>query len=197
MSDRNTISVYDAQAARYAELTNEDNTGDPQLSRFIQAVPAGGKVLDFGCGPGASSAIMAKAGLQVDAMDASEEMVKLASEHPGVSARQATFSDLTVVGIYDGIWANFSLLHATRTEFPRHLSAIHRALKPGGAFFIAMKLGDGDGPDRLGRFYSYYSEDELKTYLEDARFTITSRRRGSGTGLDGSVSEYIALAAHA
>lgn len=197
MSDRNTISVYDAQATRYAELTNEDNTGDPQLGRFIQAVPAGGKVLDFGCGPGASSAIMAKAGLQVDATDASEQMVKLASEHSGVTARQATFFDLTVERIYDGIWANFSLLHATRAEFPKHLSAIHRALKPGGAFFIAMKLGDGDGPDRLGRFYSYYSEDELKTYLEDAGFTITSQRRGSGTGLDGSVSEYLALAAHA
>lgn len=197
MSDRNTISVYDAEAARYAELTHEDNTGDPQLSRFIQAVPVGGKVLDLGCGPGASSAIMAKAGLLVDAMDASEEMIKLALEHPGVTARQAMFSDLTAEGIYDGIWANFSLLHATRADFPKHLSAVHHALKPGGVFYIAMKLGEGEGPDRLGRYYSYYSEDELKTYMEEAGFTITDKRFGSGTGLDGSVSNFIALAAHA
>ncbi len=197
MSDRDTISVYDAQAARYAALTDDDNTGDPQLTRFIQAVPEGGRVLDLGCGPGTSAALMAQAGLQVDATDASAEMVKLASAHPGVSARHASFDALEADGIYDGIWANFSLLHATRTAFPTHLNAIHRALKPGGAFFIAMKLGEGEGPDRLGRYYSYYSEDELKTYLKDAGFTITDQRLGSGTGLDGSVSDFISLAAHA
>ncbi|WP_424832638.1 class I SAM-dependent methyltransferase [Ruegeria sp.] len=197
MTDRNTISVYDAQAARYSELTDADNTGDPQLARFITALPDGGSVLDLGCGPGASSAVMAQAGLQVQAVDASAEMVRLASSHAGVSAIQASFADLDAVAEYDGIWANFSLLHATRADFPGYLRAIHRALKPKGHFYIAMKLGRGDGPDRLGRYYSYYSEDELKTYLQKAGFRITDRRLGSGTGLDGSVSDWIGLTAHA
>ncbi len=197
MSTRDTISVYDAEATRYAALTDDDNAGDPQLTRFIEAVPATGRVLDLGCGPGASAAIMARAGLIVDAMDASAEMVRLASAHTGVSARQATFSDLNAVAAYDGIWANFSLLHASRSEFPDHLETVHQALKPGGVFYIAMKLGQGEGPDRLGRYYSYYSEEELKTYLQEAGFTVTSQKFGSGTGLDGSVSNWIALAAHA
>ncbi len=197
MSDRETISVYDEQAARYADLTDEANTEDPQLTRFIQAVPKVGKVLDLGCGPGASSVIMAQAGLEVEAMDASAEMVRLASAHPGVSACQAAFSDLKDEDVYDGIWANFSLLHAKRADFPNHLAAIHRALKPKGVFYIAMKLGQGEGPDRLGRFYSYYSEEDLKTYLQEAGFTVTARRLGSGTGLDGSVSDWIGLATHA
>ncbi len=197
MSDRDTISVYDTQAARYAELTDDANAEDPQLVSFVQAVPDGGTVLDLGCGPGASAAIMARAGLRVHAMDASAEMVRLASIHPGVAARQAAFSDLEADGEYDGIWANFSLLHAKRAEFPALLAAIHRALKPKGIFFIAMKLGQGDGPDRLGRYYSYYTEDELKTYLQQAGFTVTDQKHGSGTGLDGSVSDWIGLAAHA
>ncbi|MDA7966011.1 class I SAM-dependent methyltransferase [Ruegeria sp.] len=197
MSDRDTISVYNEQAVRYSEMTDDDNFGDPQLSRFIDAIPEGGKVLDLGCGPGASATVMAQAGLQVDATDASVEMVRLASAHEGVHARQAEFSDLDAVAMYDGIWANFSLLHAKRADFPTHLTAIHRALKPGGVFYIAMKLGQGEGPDRLGRYYSYYSEDELKTYLQEAGFTVTDRRLGSGTGLDGSVSDWIGLASHA
>ena len=197
MSDRDTISVYDEQAVRYSDLTDQDNTGDPQLTRFINVIPKGGKVLDLGCGPGASATVMAQAGLQVDAADASIEMVRLASAHTGVSARQAEFADLDAVATYDGIWANFSLLHAKRADFPTYLAAIHRALKPGGAFFIAMKLGQGEGPDRLGRYYSYYSEDELKTYMQKAGFTVTNRRLGSGTGLDGSVSDWIGLACHA
>ena len=197
MSDRDTISVYDEQAARYAELTDADNWGDPQLPRFIQSIPQGGRVLDLGCGPGASAAAMAKAGLVVEAMDASAEMVRLAAAHPGVSARQAGFADLDTVDRYDGIWANFSLLHAKRCDFPGHLSAIHRALKPGGSFYIAMKLGQGEGPDRLGRYYAYYDEDELRAFVQDAGFTVTGHQLGSGTGLDGSVSDWIGLAAHA
>ncbi|WP_299083521.1 class I SAM-dependent methyltransferase [uncultured Ruegeria sp.] len=197
MSDRDTISVYDAQAARYAELTDDSNKSDRGMDDFIATIPAGGTVLDLGCGPGASALVMAEAGLQVDATDASAEMVKLASAHKGVSARQATFADLDADNAYDGVWANFSLLHAPRSEFPNHLAAIHTSLKPGGVFFIALKLGEGEGPDRLGRYYSYYSEDALKTHLQDAGFTVTNQWHGSGTGLDGSESEWIRLAAHA
>ncbi|WP_170608416.1 class I SAM-dependent DNA methyltransferase [Ruegeria arenilitoris] len=197
MSDQDTISVYNAQAARYAALTDEDNSADPQLTRFIQSVPQGGTVLDIGCGPGMSAAVMAQSGLKVEAIDASTEMVKLAAKHPGVVAQQAAFGELDATEKYHGVWANFSLLHANRRDFPRHLAAIHKALKPNGVFYIAMKLGQGDGPDRLGRYYCYYSEDELKQIVQDAGFTVIESYLGSGTGLDGSVSDWIGLATHA
>ncbi|MEX0366561.1 MAG: trans-aconitate 2-methyltransferase [Ruegeria sp.] len=197
MSDDATIRVYDERAAEYATLTDDQNADDPHLSAFLAAVPAGGRVLDLGCGPGTSAAVMAQAGLVVEATDASAEMVALADRHPGVTARQAVFDDIAGERLYDGIWANFSLLHAPRADFPRHLAALHAALKLGGAFFIGMKLGTGEGPDRLGRYYTYYSEDELHTHLTEAGFTITGQRRGRGPGLDGSVSDWIAVAAHA
>ncbi|KUJ85088.1 SAM-dependent methyltransferase [Ruegeria marisrubri] len=197
MSDEATIRVYDQRAGEYAGLTDGYNSADPQLAAFIAAVPAGGRVLDLGCGPGTAAAAMARAGLVVQAVDASAEMVALAARHPGVTARQATFNDITEVAAYDGIWANFSLLHAARADFPRHLAALHRALKPGGVFHIGMKLGQGEGRDRLGRHYSYYGEDELKILLRDAGFTVTGHRLGSGTGLDGTVSDWIVVAAHA
>ncbi|MEX0318495.1 MAG: trans-aconitate 2-methyltransferase [Ruegeria sp.] len=197
MSDDTTIRVYDERAAEYANLTDDQNADDPHLSAFLAAVPAGGRVLDLGCGPGTSAAVMAQAGLVVEATDASAEMVALADRHPGVTARQAVFDDIAGEQIYDGIWANFSLLHAPRTDFPRHLAALHAALKPGGAFFIGMKLGSGEGPDRLGRYYTYYSEDELRIHLTEAGFSITGQRHGSGPGLDGTVSDWIAVAAHA
>ena len=45
------------------------------------------------------------------------------------AARQARFDELEVQGVYDGIWANFSLLHAPKSEFPGHLARIRRAGK--------------------------------------------------------------------
>jgi SAM-dependent methyltransferase len=196
MSDAPTIAVYDGRAADYAAMTDDYNGADPRLAAFIAACPSGGRVLDLGCGPGAAAAEMARAGLQVEALDASATMVAMAARHAGVSARQGTFDDIEGCAIYNGIWANFSLLHAPRADLPRHLAALHRALKPGGAFLVGMKLGEGSARDRLGRLYTYVGAGELEELLAGAGFTVTGRVFGSGTGLDGSHSDWISVAAH-
>ncbi|WP_300033718.1 bifunctional 2-polyprenyl-6-hydroxyphenol methylase/3-demethylubiquinol 3-O-methyltransferase UbiG [uncultured Roseobacter sp.] len=197
MSDKETLGVYASKAAEYADLTTAANTADPLLTAFIAETVPGGTVLDLGCGPGTSAALMARAGLLVHAWDPVPEMVALAQQHPGVSARVAGFDDLTETAVYDGIWANYSLLHASRDAMPRHLSAITNALRAGGRFHIALKSGSGCKRDRLGRLYTYYSDVELTSLLEDAGLTVTGRAEGVGTGLDGSLSEWISLAAHA
>ncbi|TDK46748.1 class I SAM-dependent methyltransferase [Antarcticimicrobium luteum] len=196
MSDPKTIAIYDDRAAEYAGMTDQYNTTDPRLVAFIAACPEGGRVLDLGCGPGAAAARMAEAGLAVDAVDASAAMVEMAARHPGVTARHATFDDIAGEALYDGIWANFSLLHAPRTDFPRHLSGLHRALKPGGVFLIGLKLGKGEARDRIGRLYTYYTEDDLMDYLRAAGFTPTDIKHGQGEGLDGTVSPWISVIAH-
>ncbi|MFC3119009.1 methyltransferase domain-containing protein [Jhaorihella thermophila] len=107
MSDPDTIRLYDRQADRYADLTDGHNAADPLLAAFIAACPKGARVLDLGCGPGASAAAMARAGLRVDAIDASAEMVARAGAHEGVTAWRATFDELGQEAIHDGVWANF------------------------------------------------------------------------------------------
>lgn len=196
MTDENTIRVYDTRAADYADMTDNYNTDDPQLLAFVAACPTGGRVLDLGCGPGAAAAVMARAGLKVDATDASSQMVALAEQHPGVTARQATFDEITGQDIYDGIWANFCLLHAARADFPRHLAALHSALKPGGAFFIGMKLGTGAARDSIDRLYTYYTADALKDHLATAGFNVLDETFGNSKGLDGSLSDWILVTAH-
>lgn len=196
MSDRETIDVYDARAADYAAKTDDYNRSDPRLAAFIAACPAGGRVLDLGCGPGMAAAEMARAGLVVEATDASAAMVEMAAQHPGVSAKQATFDDITGEAVFDGIWANFSLLHAPRADFPRHLAALHRALKPGGAFLIGLKLGEGEARDAIGRHYTYYTEDALMDHLRQAGFTPTDIHHGRGEGLDGTTTDWISVICH-
>lgn len=197
MSDDQTIQIYDAQSAEYARVNEDYAVNDPRLKGFIAACPSGGRVLDLGCGPGESANLMALAGLKTDAVDASAEMVELAAQYASVNAHQATFQNLSDVGVYDGIWANFSLLHAPRADFPTHLAAIHTALKSNGVFYIALKLGTDEARDKLGRFYTYYSADTLCAHLGTAGFTVTDQVFGEGAGLDGSVSKWISVASHA
>ena len=193
--DPETIRIYDTRAADYARVVATSTPG-ALLSAFIAAIPAGGRVLDLGCGPGLSAAWMAKAGLKADAVDASAEMVTLAAAHPGVTAWQASFDDLDATAHYDGIWANFSLLHAPRADMPGHLAAIHRALRPGGQFHIALKTGTDEARDSLGRLYTYYTPDALTALLTETGFTVTKTTTGRDKGLDGSMADWVSLAAH-
>ncbi|MCR8548318.1 class I SAM-dependent methyltransferase [Salipiger sp. P9] len=195
MSDDTTLNVYNARAADYAALAGTEPY--PNLCAFIAALPERAHVLDLGCGPGLDAAHMAAAGFSVEAMDASAEMVKLAETRPGVTARQGQFADLTAENAYDGIWASFSLLHAPRADMQDHLAAIARALRPGGLFGLTLKEGTGEKRDRLGRFYTFYTEPELRGLLAAAGLEIATVARGDSTGLDGTTSPWISLTAHA
>lgn len=190
MSDPQTLAVYAQQAAQYAKITGGD---DPQLERFMGTLSRG-RVLDLGCGPGRTAATMAAAGFEVTALDAVPEMVAMAAAHPGVTAKVGSFEDIE--GAYDGIWANFSLLHAPRAAMPVHLARIAKALPAGGLFHIGMKLGAGSARDSIGRLYTYYEEDTLVSLLNAAGFTVSHRDYGTDKGLDGTMADWICLLAH-
>jgi len=197
MADNETIATYDQRAAEYAALTNDELREDRRLNAFIGHIPHGGHVLDLGCGPGASAAVMAAAGLQVTATDASGEMIALAAKHDGVTALVQSFDDISGTAIYDGVWANFSLLHAPRSQFADILSRLHSAMKPGGVFHIGLKLGTGEARDSIGRLYTYFTEAELGDYLRDAGFTPEHTSRGSSKGLDGVMADWICILSRA
>ncbi len=194
--DKQTLAVYDERAAEYADFT-ASAVEKTALVAFIAACPAKGSVLDLGCGPGRAAGAMQRAGLQVDATDASPEMIRLARAQPGVTVRQATFGDLDAQALYDGIWASFSLLHAARSALPGHLGAIARALRPGGILMLGMKLGSGEKRDSLGRLYAYYSETELDRHLRAAGLSPEKHDRWQGQGMTGQQEPYIAITARA
>lgn len=198
MSDPETLAVYARAAGDYARgfasTKNPDQSRD--MAAFLAFVPDGGRILDYGCGPGQWAAAFRDAGYEVDATDATQTMADLARDRYGIEVRVERFEDLQADGLYDGIWANFSLLHAPRAEFSDHLTRIHAALRPGGALHLGMKLGTGEGRDALGRFYTYYEEDELVSLLNTAGFTVTRTHRGNGKGLAGGVETFVTLTAH-
>ncbi|MCO6384965.1 trans-aconitate 2-methyltransferase [Oceanicola sp. 502str15] len=196
MRPEDTLAIYDARVEDYVAM-GAALKERPDLDAFMARLPEGAHVLDLGCGPGFSAALMVARGFAVDAVDGSAGMVARACAQPGVQARQARFEEITGAALYDGVWANFSLLHAPRGEFPEHLARLHRALKPGGWLHLGMKLGEGEGPDSIGRFYSYYSEAELEGLLAGAGFEIAGRRVSRGKGLSGDASEFIVLHAQA
>lgn len=198
MTDTETISVYTKAAGDYARgFANSKNPDqDPDYAAFVAGIPAGGRILDLGCGPGHWAARFREDGFVAEATDATQAMADLALERFGITVWVETFEALKPGPIYDGIWANFSLLHATRADLPAHLTQLHSALKPGGALHLGMKLGESEGRDKLGRFYAYYDEPELLEMLTTAGFTVTRTRRGNGKGLAGGNETFLIVTAH-
>lgn len=188
MADDQTIAVYDAQAETYQKRFSGGS--DPAVAAFIAAMPGGAQVLDLGCGPGGASAKMQDAGLIVTAIDASQGMVDSARAQ-GVPAKLGTFEDIPGLGPFDGVWANFSLLHAPREKLPGYLRAIAHELVPGGIFHIGMKTGEGTKRDSIGRLYTYVGAEALAEMLSDAGFSITSRTNGRTEGLDGTLADWV------
>lgn len=192
MTDEATIAVYNTQAAQYADLVQRVEP-HPTLLDFMANLQANDWVLDLGCGPAQASAQMRDHGLRVDPVDASEQMVEMANKAFDIGARQALFDDIDSQDEYDGIWANFSLLHASAEEFPVLLVALHRALKPTGILHLGMKLGSGCVRDRLDRFYSYYTQEELIEHLCRAGFEANKVTLGEDKGLAGDIEPWIAV----
>lgn len=194
MVDAQTIRFYDTAAARYDNLTAKD-TADAHLRAFMALLPAGGRVLDLGCGPARASVHLREAGFDPDPVDASGGMVTLANDTHGIGARLLTFDEVDMIAAYDGVWANFSLLHAPRTALPRHIGAIATALRDGGVFHIGMKIGTGEARDAIDRKYTYVSVPELRGLLEDAGFAVLGIDEGREKGCAGTIDPFVVMRA--
>ena len=188
--DIKTLQVYETQSSKYLENVTREHPSKT-LKYFAANLPKESNVLDFGCGPGLAAEYLANLGHSVTAFDASQNMLELVPKHERIKSYQATFDAFSENGIFDGIWASFSLLHAKRRDFPHLLTSIKRALKPYGLFSIGLKLGAGEKRDKLGRRYTFVSLNELDKLLKSSGFNVFDHILGKDIGLDGVMSEWV------
>jgi SAM-dependent methyltransferase len=194
MPDKETIAWYDGAALEYAQRFGS-GTPISTLSAFMALLPAGGTVLDLGCGPALASVHMRNAGFRPLPVDASQGMVDLANDKHAIGAQLKRFDEIDMVGAFDGVWANFSLLHAPRAALPDHLAAIAKALHPDGILHVAMKTGNGEVRDHLGRLYTLVTVDELHDLLTRAGFRVLSCEEGREKGCAGTDDPFVAICA--
>jgi SAM-dependent methyltransferase len=186
--DDATLQFYRRNAEAYAK--REITSRHARLTKFLALLPPGAAILELGCGAGDDSAEMLARGYDVTPTDGSPEMADVASRRIGRPVKTLLFHDLDAVEAYDGVWANACLLHVPRDQLASVLALIHRALKPGGAFYASYKSGDGDGRDALDRYYNYPTEDWLRaTYAQSGAWGDLSIATGEVRGFDDAMAE--------
>ena len=186
--DDATLQFYRRNAEAYAQ--REITSRYARLTRFLALLPPGAAILELGCGAGGDSAEMIARGYDVTPTDGSPELAEIASRRLGRPVKTLLFHDLDAVETYDGIWANACLLHVPRDQLANILALVHRALKPGGAFYASYKAGEGDGRDTLDRYYNYPTEDWLRaTYAQAGAWRDLSIETGEVRGFDDAMAE--------
>lgn len=163
MSD--TLAYYAVNAARFFDDTVTVDMS-ALYTRFLARVPAGGLILDAGCGSGRDSKALLAAGYRVEAFDASPELARLASEYLGRAVAVRRCQEVNEQAKYDGIWACASLLHLREAEIPDALCRLCTALRPGGTLYLSFKLGEGERVHD-GRHFTDATEARLRTWLAD------------------------------
>lgn len=160
----NTLDYYNENAESFAAGTANADMSESR-ERFQKLVAPKGHILDWGCGSGRDSLEFLKAGYSVEAVDASEELCKLASKRTGLIVRCERFEELTQKEAYDGIWACASLLHEDEKKLPDTMALARQALKPGGVFYLSFKYGNFRGV-RNDRYFVDMTEASLNILLD-------------------------------
>lgn len=160
-----TIDYYDGNADEYFVRTS-DVTFDEIYSRFLKYIPEGGRIMDLGCGSGRDVKWFCDHGYEAYGLDASEELVKKASDTLGVTVSICLIEHWIADEPFDGIWCCASLMHLDDSTLEQFFANLKYNLKPGGIVFMSVKSGIETGLDEQGRYLRNFTEKDIHEIID-------------------------------
>ncbi len=163
MQYNNTLGYYDSHADKFYKSTVNIEFTTMQ-EKFLTKLEKGSNILDFGCGSGRDTKYFFEQGYNVEAIDGSAELCKLAGEYTGIKVKNILFQELSEVDKYDGIWACSSILHLPVGELDEVMRKMMIALKKNGIIYTSFKYGTFAG-ERNGRYFTDMTEEVFAVFL--------------------------------
>lgn len=173
-------STYNTIAKDWDDDHAKDTWWVNGTDKYISFLPKGASILDVGCGAGHKTKYLADKGFVMTGIDFSEKSIEIAQEN--ISEGKFFVKDIREpLGFqensFDGVFAQAVLLHFPKEEVLAVLKNIILPLKPGGYLQVAVKelrpgeeeeetLKESDYGYDYERFFSYFTIEELKNYLQ-------------------------------
>lgn len=150
---RTMRALYDSHADEYVDTTGSYDQFPglrDEVDRFLAKIPAGGLVLDLGCGVGRDSQYFLAHSRLTVAVDISLEILRITRERclhsPSIRVVQVEMGELPFGDdTFSGAWVCASLLHVPSKRMKSTLREIARVVRLGGIVSISMKAGKGEG----------------------------------------------------
>lgn len=147
------------------------------LNLIVNSVPAGGSVLDLGCGTGEPIAqfFMGK-GFKITGIDGSKKMIELCKKR--FPSERWIVSDMRNINLnqqFDVVLAWHSFFHLDQDSQRKMFKIFKAHIKPGG--ILAFTSGEEEGEvwsDNSGQelYHASLSTKEYNQLLEDASFKV-------------------------
>lgn len=171
--------VYDRQAEAYDKARSRTLFEARWLTRFGDALPKGGRVLDLGCGAGEPiSAWLIAEGFRLTGVDFSEGMLSIARDRwPKGDWRVADMRTLDLEVRFDGLIAWNSFYHLTPDEQRNTLPRMAGLLAPGGLLMVTVGPRAGEVTGDVGGeevYHASLSPAEYATLLEAHGLLLTT-----------------------
>ncbi|NNE89210.1 MAG: class I SAM-dependent methyltransferase [Silicimonas sp.] len=171
--------VYDRQAEGYDKARSRTLFEARWLTRFGDALPKGGRVLDLGCGAGEPiSAWLIAEGFHLTGVDFSQAMLAIARERwPEGDWRVADMRDLDLPERFDGIIAWNSFFHLTPDAQRSTMARMARLLVPGGLLLVTVGPRAGEVSGTVAGetvYHASLSPAEYATLLETHGLLLTT-----------------------
>jgi ubiquinone/menaquinone biosynthesis C-methylase UbiE len=144
-------AAYDTLADAYAERFGDELSKKPfdraLLDVFAELVGGEGKVADLGCGPGMVTDHLSQLGLDVEGVDASPGMIRVARERMACSTfHVARFEELPFAdGALSGATAFYAIVHLRVEELGAAFREMARCLAPGAPLLLSFHVASGVG----------------------------------------------------
>lgn len=168
---RRTVQSYEGFAREYDTLCGPVPSPDVEdgLRRLMQIVPLGGSVLEVGSGPGREADFIEALGAVVRRTDAARSFVDVQAER-GKRAELLNVVTDELGGPYDAVLALCVLIHVDREQIDAVLRKVNGALRPGGAFLVSLRTGEGE---TSGSYHTvYWTRDRFAAKLTAAGLSI-------------------------
>lgn len=140
------IDLYERHSAAYDRLRSRNLMERDWLDRFAALLPAGGTVLDLGCGMGEPIArYLADRGFGITGIDTSSALIALAeSRQPGQRWIVGDIRALAIGSTFDGVLAWDSFFHLQSGEQQAMFDVFHRHTTPGSALMFTSGPAHGE-----------------------------------------------------
>jgi len=149
---------------------------------FVSKLPSGGRIVEFGCGPGntARDIIALKPDLDYLGVDYADGMIELARATVPRARFKAGDSRTFMLpsASLDGVVLAFIIPFLDKKEVTALLARCSAFLKPGGLLYVSFMVGRNDGwesvsfaPDSRIHF-TYHSEADIRIALESAGLSV-------------------------
>lgn len=186
-------ATYNLIAEDWVKDHSSDDWWIEGTEKYLSFLDQGDSILDVGCGGGVKTEYLQNQGFEVTGIDFSEKMIEIAKR--AVPAAKFYVKDITQpLGFeqkFDGVFAQAVLLHIPKAEIKKVLTNLVAVLKPDGYFYAAVKALSSDGQEEkvvtendygynYERFFSFYTTEELTSYLTDLNTEIVFTHQSEG-----------------